>query len=202
MPHKKDVPPDVYEELMELHRRLRLNSAAPTEVKTAWYHEVRGRLKKRGADLAWAFVEANIPLNQVNQYFSGVNTVAQNTNPGGTNTTQIAGGNQTGVNATGTQTIRDINVWSQDLDQTGAAINRDVRSALTEARRSIHDSGIDDALKPTIIEQFDKLTEELKKGDNKNPGVVKMLWNMVYGAIQSAPAVVTAFDKLKDLLGF
>ncbi len=204
MPRRQDVPQAVFDELIEFHRRLRLNPNMSGETKMAWYHEVKGRLGKRGAELAWAFVEANIPLNQINQYYTGENTVAQNNNPGGQNVTQTAGGNMTGVNATGTQTIRDINVYSQDLDQTGASINAAVRSALVEARRSIEAAEIDPAMKPTIIEQFDKMTEELKKGDKKNPGVMSMLWNMVYGAVKAVPAAATtilALDKLKVLLG-
>lgn len=204
MPHKRDVPSDIHQVLMEFHRRLRLNSGAAVELKAAWYHEVCEKLGKRGADLAWAIMETNITLTQVNQYFIGENTVAQNINPGGTNVTQTAGGNMTGVNATGDQRIRDITIYSQDLDQTGAAINAEVRSALVEARRSIEAAEIDPAMKPVIIEQFDKLTEELKKGDKKNSSIVSMLWNMVYGAVNAVPAAVTAatsLDKLKGLIG-
>jgi hypothetical protein len=52
---------------------------------------------------------------------------------------------------------------------------------------------------------LDKLAAELKKGDQKNTGVLTGLWNMVYGAVKAVPAAVgaiAALDKLKDLLGF
>lgn len=203
-PRKRDVPEEVCEVLMEFNLRLRMNPTASSETKLAWYTEVKSRLSTRGRQLAWAFVEASVPVNQITQYFVGENTVPQNNAPGGQNVTQTAGGNMTGVNATGTQTIRDINVYSQDLDQAGATINAAVRTALVEARDLIDKSDIDSAMKPMIVEQFDKLTEELKKGDKKNPGVVSGLWNMVYGAVKAVPTAVaaaTALDKLKGLIG-
>jgi len=203
-PRKKDVPKEVCDVLLDFYQRLRLNPGASSEARLAWYSEVKGLLSERGRQLAWAFVEGSVSVTQINQYFIGENTVPQNNTPGGTNVTQTAGGNMTGVNATGEQKIRDITVYSQDLDQTGASINAAVRTALVEARDSIQKADIDSAMKPMIIEQFDKLTEELKKGDKKNPGVVGMLWNMVYGAVKAVPTAVAAIaslDKLKGLIG-
>lgn len=138
----------------------------------------------------------------IHQHFPGAPHV-QNT-PGGTSVTQIAGGNMTGVNASGEQKMRDITVYSQDLNQSGASINTAVRSALVEAREAIEQAGLTPALKPMVVEQFDRMTEELKKGEKKDSGVVSGLWNMVYGAIKAVPAAVSAvaaLDKLKDLIG-
>ena len=59
-------------------------------------------------------------------------------------------------------------------------------------------------MEPIIVSQFDKLTEELKKGDKKSPGVTKMLWDMVYGAVKAIPtavAAVASLNKLKGLIG-
>lgn len=203
-PRKQDIPEEVCEVLLVFHQRLRMNLGASSEEKLAWYSEVKVKLSDRGRRLAWALVEGSVPTTQITQYFIGENTVPQNNAPGGTNVTQTAGGNMTGVNATGEQKIRDINVYSQDLDQTGASINAAVRTALVEARDAIHKADIDPDMKPIIVSQFDKLTEELKKGDKKNSGVTKMLWDMVYGAVKAVPtavAAVASLDKLKGLIG-
>jgi len=97
------------------------------------------------------------------------------------NVTQSAGGNMTGVNAAGTQTIRDITVYTQNLNQTGASINDALKTALIESREAIDAEEISPVLKPILIEQFDKLTEELKKGDKKDHQVVKGLWTLDNG---------------------
>lgn len=126
-----------------------------------------------------------------------------NVNPGGTNATQIAT-TMTGVNGTGTQTMRDITIFSQDLDQSGSTISTEIRSALVEAREAIGGSDISPEMKSMIIEQFDKLADELKKGDKKSPGTLKGLWNMVYGAIQMAPhanSIMQSLDKLRCFIG-
>ena len=204
MPRRKSgVSPEELEVLETLYLQLRMNATAPTEVRIAYYTEAKKRLGPDAARMAILLVDANIPPTQLIQNYSGGPKV-QNNNPGGTNVTQSAGGNMTGVNATGTQTIRDITVYSQDLDQAGVSINAAVRSALIEARESIDKSGIDAAMKPMVIEQFDKLTEELKKGDKKNAGVVSGLWNMVNGVVKAVPtavAAVTSLEKLKELIG-
>lgn len=200
-PRKEDVPEEVCEVLLGLHQRLRMSPGATSETRLAWYTEVKVQLSERGRQLAWAFVEGSVSATQITNYFVGENTVPQNNAPGSTSVTQTAGGNMTGVNATGDQKIRDINVYSQDLDQTGVSINAGVRTALVEARKSIEKSDIDPEMKPIIVENFDKLTEELKKGDKKNSSVTKMLWDMIYVAVQAVPAVVASLDKLKSLLG-
>jgi hypothetical protein len=206
MPRRQDVPPAIYRVLIDFHRRLRLYGAATSEMRMTWYREVEANIGKRAADLAWALMEANITPSQINQYFVGENTVPQNNNPGGTNINQTAGGNQTGVNATGRQTIGDITTYSQDLDQAGASISPQLRTALIEARKTIDEENvIDPAMKPTIIEHFDKLTAELKKGDQKSPGVASMLWGMIYGAVKAVPtavAAIAALDKLRIVLGY
>lgn len=205
MPRKPDVSLAIHRALTEFSRKLFLNPDATTHEKQAWYSEVCEKFGGRTADIAWAMMEARVSSQQVNQYFIGDNSVSQNQNPGGTNVTQTAGGNMTGVNATGTQTIRDVNVFSQDLDQAGATINAGLKSALVEARRSIEAAEIDPSLKPLIIEQFDKMAAELKKGDQKNVGLVTGLWNMVCGAVKAVPgaaAAVEALTKLKDAIGF
>ena len=94
------------------------------------------------------------------------------------NVTQSAGGNMTGVNAAGTQTIRDITVYTQNLNQTGASINDALKTALIESREAIDAEEISPVLKPIPIEQ---LTEELKKGDKKDHQVVKGLWTLDNG---------------------
>ncbi|QEL19359.1 hypothetical protein PX52LOC_06430 [Limnoglobus roseus] len=133
--------------LLEFYQRLRLSPSATSETKLVWYEEVKAKLSKRGRQLAWAFVEGSVTVNQITQNFSGENTVSQNNAPGGTNVTQTAGGNMTGVNATGEQKIRDITIYSQDLDQAGASINAALKTALLEARNAITKADID----PSII---------------------------------------------------
>jgi len=205
MPRKPDLPKAIGEALIDPYRRLRMNPSATREQWNEWYQGVVDKFGKWTADVAWAIVEAHISQQQVNNYFIGDNQVPQNNNPGGTNVTQTAGGNMMGVNATGEQKFRDITVYSQDLNQSGATINAEVRTALVEARDSIEKSEIDPAMKPMVVEQFDKLTEELKKGEKKNAGVVTGLWNMVYGAVKAVPgavAAVASLEKLKGLIGF
>jgi DNA-binding protein YbaB len=205
MPRKQDIPRATLEVLEELHLRLRSCPNQPIEVKIAWYKEAKSKVGDRGARVALMLYEANIPLNQVVQNYPGVSEMTQQNNPGGQSITQKAGGDMVGVNAAGTQTIRDIAIYKQDLDQTGASISAPVRAALVEARESIESADLDAALKPVLIEQFDKMTEELKKGDKKNPGLLKGLWAMIYGAITSVPAAVScvvALDKLRHLLGY
>jgi len=197
---KGGITPEEVEVLEKLHLQLRMSANASTEVRIGYYTEAKKQLGPDAARLAILLADANIPLNQLIQNYSGGPGV-QNNNPGGTNVTQSAGGNMTGVNATGTQTIRDITVYSQDLEQAGVSINAGVRSALIEARESIEKSGIDAAMKPMVIEQFDKLTEELKKGDKKNAGVVSGLWNMVYGVVKAVPTAVAAVTSLEKLKG-
>lgn len=131
--------------------------------------------------------------------------MTQNTNPGGTSNVQSAGRDMMGVNASGTQTFRDINAYTQDLDQAGAAIGGDLRNALIEARDQIAKAEINDALKPVLIQNFDNMTAELKKGDKKDAGLASGLWSMVYGGIKAIPAAVgcyAALEKLKGLLGY
>lgn len=131
--------------------------------------------------------------------------MTQNNDPGSQAIQQTAGRDMVGVNAGGTQTIRDISVYSQDLNQSGAVINAPLKNALIEARKAIEADAIDAAMKPMIIEQFDKLTEELKKGDQKNPSVASGLWNMITGAVKAVPtavAAIAALDKLRVLLGY
>jgi hypothetical protein len=205
MSRRQDVPEAVVDALEQFHLRLRMNQGAPAEVKMAWYNEVKGCLPPRGRRLAWALMEANIPVNQIVHNYSGEFDVDQKNNPGGTNVTQRAGGDMTGVNATGTQTIRDITIYKQDLDQSGTQIAAPVKAALVETRRQIEAADIDAALKPAIIDQFDKLTEELKKGEKKNAALASGLWNMVYNAVKFIPTAVgavAALDKLRGLLGY
>ncbi len=104
-----------------------------------------------------------------------------------------------------TATARDITVYTQELDQSGATISAPLRQALIEAREGIDKADIDAALKPMIIENFDKLTNELKKGDAKNSGVASGLWTMVYNVVKGIPTAVgalAALDKLRTLLGY
>lgn len=205
MPRKPDMPRSVANALEEFHLRLRHNPHQPFEVRMNWYRDVKEAIGERSARIAWALMEANVPTNQVIQYYTGDTDVTQHNNPGGQNITQKAGGHMVGVNAAGTQTIRDISIYTSELDQAGAVINAPLRNALIEARTGIEQAKIDDAVKPLLIEQFDKLTDELKKGDKKNPGAVKTLWTMVYGTLATLPDAGTcyaAFENLKNLLGF
>ena len=41
-----------------------------------------------------------------------------------------------------------------------------------------------------MIENFDKLTEELKKGDKKNAAAASGMWTMVYSVVKGIPAAV------------
>ena len=205
MPRKPDISNAIHDALICLSRTLSMNPDATNEQKQAWYKEVVDNFGIRTANVAWALVETKVTPQQVNNYFLGENTVPQNNNPAGTNVTQTAGGNMMGVNATGRQEFRDITVYSQDLDQTGASINAAVKTALIEARDAIEKSEIDPAMKPMVVDQFDKLTEELKKGENNNSSVVSGLWNMVYGAVKAVPnavAAVASLEKLKEIIGF
>lgn len=130
--------------------------------------------------------------------------MTQSNNPGGQNVNQTAGGDKTGVNAGGRQTIRDITIYKQDLDAAGAVISAPLKAALVEVREGIEKAGIDAALKPMLIEQFDKLTDELKKGQKKNPSVVNGLWTMFCSAAKAIPtavAVCVALVKLRPMLG-
>ena len=102
-------------------------------------------------------------------------------------------------------TARDITVYTQELEQSGAAISAPLRQALVDAREGIDKADIDTALKPMIIENFDKLTNELKKGDAKNAVVASGLWAMVYNVMKGIPTAVgalAALDKLRTLLGY
>lgn len=204
MPRRtRGITPAEIEVLEQLHLQLRMNNGAGAEARIAYYTAAKNQIGQPAARLAMMLFEANIPINQLIQNYGGAPDV-QNNNPGGTNVTQTAGGNMVGVNATGTQTIRDITVYSQDLDQSGASISAAMKIALIDARDAIEKSEIDPAMKPTIVEQFDKLTDELKKGDARNPGVVAGLWNMVYGAVKAFPTAVNAvvaLGKLQGLIG-
>jgi hypothetical protein len=148
-------------------------------------------------------MEANIPLSQVIQQFLGETTLDQKVNPGGTNVTQSAGRDMVGVNATGEQEIGDISIYTHNLDQAGAVISGELRDALVESRQGIEAAEISDAIKPMLIQQFDKLTEELKKGEKKEPSTIKALWGVVYNTIKAIPAAATCYtglDKLAVLL--
>lgn len=205
MPRKPAVTEAELEVLEKLHIQLRLCATLDIEARISYYKQAKAKLGESAARLALMLVEANVPVNQVIHNYYGGTTVSQNNNPAGTNVTQTAGGNMTGVNATGDQKIRDISIFSQDLDQAGATINANMKTALIEARRSIEtDSAIDTALKPMLIEQFDRLAAELAKGEKKNTNVLTGLWNMVYGAVKAVPAdvAIAALEKLKNLLGF
>ena len=205
MPRKKDVPPEVLEVLIELHLQLKANPNAPGEAKKRWCQEARAKVGPRGCELALALYDAHIPVSQITQNYSGDNYVDNKNNPGGQNITQTASGDMTGVNAGGTQTIRDIIVYKKDLDQSGAVIGVPLKQALIETREGLEAAEIDAALKLLIIENFDKLTEELKKGDAKNPGVVSGLWTMVYSVVKNIPTAVSvygALEKLKGMLGY
>ena len=205
VPMLPDVPPEVCEVVLNLHMQLRASPNASGGVKKRWCQEARAKVGPYGAQLAQAIFDANIPLYQTINYFGEGSKVDQKQNPGGTNVHQTAGGNMTGVNATGTQIIRDITAYSQDLDQSGAAINSDLKNSLLAARSGLEASDIDAALKPHLMEQFDKMTEELKKGPAKNEAAAKGFWTMVYSVIKGVPgaaACVKAFETLKDMLGY
>ena len=196
MSPKPDVPNEISEALVQFHRWLCLERGATPQAKKEAYALIATNYGKNAADIAWALYESNITVPQV-QYYFGDPTVS--------NVTQTAGGHMTGVNATGTQTIRDITIYSQDLEATGTSINSETKAALCEARKAIQDAEIDSSIKPVLVEQFDKLTEELKKGDQKNSGFVGTMWSMLYAGVKAAPAALTALaslDKLKLLLGF
>ena len=48
-----------------------------------------------------------------------------------------------------------------------------------------------------------RMTEELKKGEKKNPGLILGLWTMVYSAVKAVPDAVNAvfaLDKLKTFI--
>jgi len=194
------------EVLNELRLQLKLQPNAPGKVKKRWYTAVAERLGPNASDLAMDFLALRVTVNEVNNYYSGTNNVSNEIKPGSTTTTvtQTAGGNMTGVNAAGEQKTRDINVFSQDLDQAGASISPEIRAALIEGREELDKVTLDAALKPMVMEQYDKLAEELKKGKAHNPGVVAGLWAMVSGAVKMIPgaaACITALEKLHGLLG-
>jgi hypothetical protein len=202
---KPDVPKEVCEVLIELHLQLKASPNAPGEVKKRWVQEARAKVGPRGSELALALHDAHIPLNQIIQNYTGDNRVDNTIKPGSQDITQTAGGDMTGVNAGGIQTIRDITIYKQDLDQTGATISAPIKQALIEAREGIEKSEIDAALKPILIENFDKLTNELKKGDAKNAAAASGMWTMVYSVVKAVPAAVgalVALDKLRVLLGY
>ena len=205
MPRKRGIPREIVEALDELRAKLQLNPGASSELKMTWYREIKERFGRDTSTLAMDVINAHIPKNQVNQYFIGENEVDAANNPGGQSIKQKAGGDMVGVNAGGTQTIRDITMYKQDLDQTGATISAPMKQALIESREAIEKSEIDAALKPLIIENFDKLTEELKKGDKKNAAAASGMWTMVYSVVKGVPAAVgalAALEKLATLLGY
>ena len=206
MTRRQDIPEAVLELLVEL-RLVMQGGNHPAATKLEWYSKAKAAHGPRTAQVVLWLFEAGVPPNQVNNAFSfyGDTEMTQDNVSGGRNIKQTAGGDMTGVNAGGTQTVRDITIYKQDLDQAGAMIAAHLKQALIEAREGLEKSDIDAAIRPLLIEQFHKLTEELKKGEKKNPGLVKTLWSMVYGAVQALPdpaVCYAAFEKLKAMLGF
>lgn len=200
---KQGISEESCEILLELQLKLKLNPSASSEERILWYLRIKDLIPERERRIALALLECQYNIVQICNIFNGDATVPMNVNPGGTNATQIAT-TMTGVNGTGTQTMRDITIFSQDLDQSGSTISTEIRSALVEAREAIGGSDISPEMKSMIIEQFDKLADELKKGDKKSPGTLKGLWNMVYGAIQMAPhanSIMQSLDKLRCFIG-
>src|SRR5690348_3132341 len=113
MPPKRDIPDGAYGLLMELRLLLQENPEHPTTTKIEWYKRAKEKHGRNTAEVALWLFEANIPTNRVANYFTGDSEVTQNNNPGGQSITQRAGGDMTGVNAGGTQTIRDITIYKQ-----------------------------------------------------------------------------------------
>lgn len=204
MARRQDIPKAVLDLLVELRLVMQEGGDHPVDTKKTWYHKAKESHGPRTAQVVLMLFEAGVPLSQINNAFYGETTMTQENVSGGQNIKQTAGGDMTGVNAGGTQTIRDITIYKQDLDQTGAVIAAPLKQALVEAREGLQKSDIDPAIRPLLIEQFDKLTEELKKGDKKNSSLIKTFWSMLYGAIQTLPdpgVCYTAFEKLKVILG-
>lgn len=142
----------------------------------------------------------NPVIHQTN-IFSGegvrVNQNSRNAN------SQTAGGNITGANAGGNQSIADLTIYGQNLEQSGANLSPEIRNTFNDARREILKSGIDPDLLSNLLARFDELTEAATEDKAKTPKAAG-LWTMirsVLGGLKDTVGAVEALEKLKRLLG-
>ena len=125
-----------------------------------------------------------------------------NQNSGNTNS-QTAGGHITGANAGGNQSIADLTIYSQNLEQSGVNLSPEIRNTFTDTRREMLRAGIDPDLLANLLARFDELTQAATENGAKTPKAAG-LWTMirsVLGGLKDAAGAVEALDKLKRLLG-
>lgn len=68
MPRKPDMPPGVYDVLVDLRLRLKLSPGRPAEVIAGWYREAKDKVGPRAAEVALWITEAGVSPDRVAQY--------------------------------------------------------------------------------------------------------------------------------------
>lgn len=98
-------------------------------------------------------------------------------------------------------TFRDFTSYRNDVDQSGASISGEVKSALIEVRQEIDKTGLAELIKRSILVDYDKFTKEISKGDSKDATVVAQLWSGITQAVKQIPNAAKLLEGMAQLGG-